>query len=99
MKQTGRVYAFYVFTVWGTNGTGNRAARLYQYHPDGTEITYSVAFRLQPPSDGNLSFASFIFVPWGGSRGIGDYVQLKVYQNSGGDLTLSQCALGAFVLR
>jgi hypothetical protein len=99
IKQTGRVYGFYVFTVWGTNGTGNRSARLYQYHADGTEITYSVSFRLAAPSDGNMSFSTFTFIPWGGVRGIGDYVQLKVSQSSGGDLTLGQCALGAFVLR
>jgi hypothetical protein len=99
IKQNARAYAFYVFTVWATNGTGNRAARLYQYQADGTEITYSLSYRLAPPPDGNLSFATFTVIPWGGSRGIGDYVQLKVYQNSGGNLDLTSVSLGAFVLR
>lgn len=99
IKQTGRVYGFYVFVVWATNANGHRAARIYQYKKDGTEITYSVAHRMPPPPDGNLSFPSFLTIPWGGARGVGDYLTLKLYQTSGGDLAATSMAFGAFVLR
>lgn len=100
VKQPNRVYAFYVYVAWAGNANGHRAARIYQYNgEDDSEITYSVSHRIPPSPDGGTSFATFTFIPWGGERTIGDYLILKLYQTSGGDLDVLSVAFGAFVLR
>jgi hypothetical protein len=95
--QPTRMYGFYILNHWA-NGSGYRSARVYAYNADGTEIGYSFAYR-HVATTSLTSVSTTIFVPWGGSRGIGDYVRMSVYQNSGGTIDLDQCALGAFVIR
>lgn len=100
IKQTGRVYAFYVYTSWKENATGYRAARVYQYKgSDGSSISSSTAYRMNGVNGGRTSLGTFIFIPWGGTRGIGDYAELACYQDSGTTVDIEYTAFGAFVLR
>ena len=98
IKQTGRMYGFYTYFEWDTNSTGYRAARVRQYHADGTLFNHSMTVRAEA-IDGSTTSTNIAFIPWGGTRLIGDYCTLTLYQNSGGNVDCLQCAFGAFVVR
>ena len=98
MKQASRTVGFYLWNVFSSNPTGHRACRMYQYNRDGTEAGVSSAWRLAA-TNGGFTMATTIFRFWGAPRDIGDYATMKVYQNSGGALDLTDCAFATFIIR